>query len=159
MEPNGSWVQQCDTSLTMAHFPVRSKQQIQRKVYAGWLTYFADARKPHGNTFQWKAIFEEMKNSDAITPEDLQRYALEYSMKVQWNRLPSSYRERGDATWIPWDGDHTPESPVQDPVPCNFDIRYPIREVEPLAVLLETAEAFSIAYGESQLKKYSSAVE
>ncbi len=153
MNADGTPVSDIDTTLTMAHFPVRSAEQIKRKVYGGWLTNIADIRKPHGNTFQWKAIFDEMKNNDIITPDDLKRHALEYGMKIQWNRLPSSFLSLGNTTWIPWDGEHSTELPVSDPVPCAFDIRYPIREAEPLAVLLETAESFARAYGECRFSK------
>lgn len=154
MDGCGNPVPDVTTSLAMAHFPVRSAEQIKRKIYGGWLTNFADPRKPHGNTFQWKAIFEEMKRNDTITPEDLKRYALEYGMKIQWNRLPASYLDRGDTTWIPWDGEHETEPPVLDPVPCDFDLRYDVHEVEPIAVLLETAEAFATAYGECTFSKH-----
>lgn len=50
---------------------------------------------------------------------------------AQW----SSNVDMGDATWIPWDGEHNTEPPVRDSVPCNFNIRYPVREVSALEVL------------------------
>lgn len=105
----------------LAHFPIRSAQQFRRKVYGGWISHLADpARKP-GSSFQWESAYHKFLNSEDISASQLETFARSYA---------------------------SPESVaiVPDPVPTDIDIRYEIREVTPISVLMETSECLAMDY-------------
>jgi len=66
-------------TLRLAHFPVRSAEQLKSKVMVGWINCLSRHDRIEGNSFHWKNIFEKIKNNPDIVPEDLTRLAMEYS--------------------------------------------------------------------------------
>lgn len=71
--------------LRVAHFPVRSVEQIKSKVMVGWINYLCRHDKIKGTAFHWQTIFAKIKNNSDIGPEDLTQLAMEYS----FNKDPS----------------------------------------------------------------------
>ena len=110
--------------LFLAHLPVRSGEQLQRKVLGGWPSHLARVDARPGEAFQWKALFDRCLDPRPIDAEELYHLATTYGT------------EPGAA-----------EAPlVVDPLPVQGgELRYAAREVSPLAVLAETAERLAEA--------------
>ena len=136
-----------DAPLALAHFPVRSSEQIRRKVFGAWPANVAHPARRAGSTFQWQVIFELCKREPDITLECLQELATEYGTRAQWNRLPASVRARA-GTRCPPDSDEPDRNLVWDPVEGEFEVRYRISCVEPQHVLFDSVEAFARAFGD-----------
>lgn len=136
-----------ETPLTLAHFPVRSSGQVRRKVFGAWPANVAYPARRAGSTFQWQVIFERCKREPEFTLECLQELATEYGTRAQWNRLPASVRAKA-GTRCPGDTDVLDRNLVLDPVEGECEVRYQISCVEPLAVLMDSAEGFASAYGD-----------
>ncbi len=136
---NGMILTPEETSLTIAHFPVRSERQLRRKMYGSWLSHLADPERPAGGSFQWEAAYRDLKNQGVIASETLTKLAVEYAGIQQWVSLPES--SKVNAYIDPPCIDPKPQSVIHDPVPCDFDLRYGILEADPVSVLMETAEA------------------
>jgi Glycosyl transferase family 2 len=131
--------------LSMAHFPIRSMQQVCTKVFGGWPSNVAFPERRAGSTFQWKALYETLKANDPVSL-DLTRIALEYATSTQWNSLPAAIRDAAGSR-------RPPDVPlttavVHDPVPCTFSVQYQAKVATPMVVLLDCAEAFAMAYGD-----------
>ena len=74
--------------LFLAHFPVRSAQQITGKVFGGWLSHVANPKRMPGSIFQWKAIFDQVKHGGTVDAVTLKNMALDYATERQWQALP-----------------------------------------------------------------------
>ena len=153
LDASGQRLHHADTTLSIAHFPVRSAKQMMRKIYGGWLSHCANVGRERGSTFQWKAAFERFKQDTPLLPAELTQWGLDYATEKQWKTLPESFTggplKLYDAQEKP---SETEPTLVFDPVPCHFDVRYPVTETEPMNVLLETAEEIAQAYAELKKK-------
>ena len=116
----GEWVPASFTDkLALAHFPVRSKRQLARKVLGGWPAHVARPDGPQSGAFQWKRIFDATV-SGRLTARQLQAFALDYP-----TREPK---------------DHGSRELEFDPVPHDVELRYDVPpEPAPLEILAETA--------------------
>jgi hypothetical protein len=65
--------------LTLAHFPVRSAEQLALKVLPGWLTNLAREDRGQHEAFQWKRAFDALIGGERIDAAALQRLALDYA--------------------------------------------------------------------------------
>lgn len=83
----------------LAHFPVRSVDQITAKALVGWISYMERNRhRPLRSAgFQWKTLYDRVADGPGLTNEELTRAALAYAQ-------PSE----NDLNW--------PEDVVYDPV-------------------------------------------
>ncbi len=140
LERTGREIVATDSPLTIAHFPVRSPKQMARKIFGGWLAYCATADQTAGGCFQWKAAYERLKSGAELTASELKTCALEYASEEQ-KKAPL-----GNDAAI-----HSVEF-IADPVVHTFDVHYPIREIDPVQVLLDTAEDIAMAYGRLRTK-------
>jgi hypothetical protein len=64
--------------LSLAHFPVRSSQQIMTKVLVTWLSILAKPNKEPTESFHIKILFDRFLNNEQIPPEELTDMALNY---------------------------------------------------------------------------------
>jgi hypothetical protein len=128
-----------DPSLSIAHFPVRSSIQIMNKVLGGWLSHAADPDRSSGAGFQWKVIYDALKNGKTPTGKELTEFALHYATVAQWQTLPASFRTNVGGHLNILEKVDSPAI-VNDPVPSAFDLKYPMEEAEPMHVLMEEAE-------------------
>jgi hypothetical protein len=129
--------------LFLAHFPVRSVDQIMAKVCSGWPSHVANPHRMPGTIFQWKAIFDRVKAGEIIDPCILKTLALEYATAAQWNMLPTD--ERGPHTLESFSGKGLPPDPVdmavvEDPIPVQMNLCYPFHRLSPLQILMESVE-------------------
>jgi SAM-dependent methyltransferase len=67
--------------VALAHFPIRSVDQITAKALVGWIAYLERNRHRtlRGAGFQWKALYDQIVYGAGITTEDLTREALAYA--------------------------------------------------------------------------------
>jgi len=66
--------------VALAHFPVRSVDQLTGKVLVGWIANLERNRheRDRGYAFQWKALYERIIQGPGLTAEDLTYEALQY---------------------------------------------------------------------------------
>src|SRR5258705_12006527 len=66
--------------IEVAHFPVRSLAQLERKVTLGWVAIIASGRDPeaHGIAHHWKDMYERVRANGALTWDDLRRFVAAY---------------------------------------------------------------------------------
>ena len=67
--------------LHLAHFPVRSSEQIAAKALAGWVSVIASA--DHSDEVGWhvKPLFERLRTGHELTPEEITELALSYHQR------------------------------------------------------------------------------
>ena len=102
----------------------------------------ADPKRLPGTIFQWKAIFDMVKEGKKIDAAMLTTLAFEYATHAQWNMLPKE--ARGLYTLESFAGEQSPieasENLVEDPVQSTAAIRYAAHPLTPLMILAESAE-------------------
>lgn len=134
--------------LHIAHFPVRSAEQIARKILCSWPAAYADPKRLPGNSYHWKALFDEIRLNGLPTPEKVSEYGRYYGTERHWNAYKKSdahvpvFGTLKTALQSNETPDH--ESLVHDPVPSTFDIRYPHAPINPwndLALMTEQMAA------------------
>ena len=91
-EHQGSVKIECPKKLVCAHFPVRSKKQIRKKVIPFWLTKWARSDRVRDvlDVHQLGVLFNEIRDNGEVTPEKMTRYSIEYSVRNVVNKLGAS---------------------------------------------------------------------
>ncbi len=118
--------------LVLAHFPVRSAQQIMTKAFVGWLACLAKPNRLPDENFHLKVLFDRFKDGGSISPVELTGMALEYATTAGTSAL-------------------TQDDIIYKPiVPEKGDIK--LRYIDtltanPLPVLAQMAEEFATALG------------
>jgi len=76
----------------LAHFPVRSIDQLVRKIELGWAAHCAAARSDPTLAFHWRELHEEIAARGAPTPQRLAEIAVNYGLPMaRWqaaNAIP-----------------------------------------------------------------------
>ena len=66
--------------VSLAHFPVRSVEQLAKKIIIGeWALSTRNNRHP-GEAFHWRQLHERIMNRQDLTPDDLEYIATNYSL-------------------------------------------------------------------------------
>lgn len=149
----GNRVPHVDTPLSVGHFPIRSERQVMRKAFGGWLSYTADPTHAHGGSFQWKALYEKMKTGHGPSSAELTKLAMDYATEKQWYTLPQTFAQGPLPSYDPDEKPVGEAIIISDPIPCDFSVKYAIKDAEPMRVLLETAEDIALAYSNSLREK------
>ena len=114
--------------LSIAHFPLRSKEQTLSKIVMGWISYLNLEDRDEGKSLHWLNIFNKLKKDERISNEDVTNLALEYAL----------------------DGDDHPVNIKADPMDLTFcnniDIIYTPDKINPISNLLYGFELFSISH-------------
>ena len=66
--------------LYLAHFPIRGREQLRRKVLIGWPSHVARPARRIAEAFHWQALFERLLEPQPLTDAELSRIALSYSL-------------------------------------------------------------------------------
>jgi hypothetical protein len=109
--------------LGIAHFPVRSSEQLVRKVLLGWPSHLARADKKGGENNHWEALYQRFRRGAMPTSDELSALALTYA-------AAEDSPESGTTELV-----HDPVLPVDR----WFDLRYERAEVVPLVTHLAAA--------------------
>jgi glycosyltransferase involved in cell wall biosynthesis len=67
--------------LRIAHFPIRSKEQLISKVAVGWIYTLSRFGRPEGQNFHWQIMFNKLKENKEIVNQDLIDFAKKYSVQ------------------------------------------------------------------------------
>lgn len=70
-------------TLRIAHFPVRSEQQLRKKILGHWESVQKNPDFEEGTSFQWAQLVERCKDPAEITKEELCQIALRYALKPE----------------------------------------------------------------------------
>jgi hypothetical protein len=118
--------------LVLAHFPVRSAQQITTKAFVGWLSCLVKPNKEPTEAFHLKRLYDRFKNGGQISPEELTSIAFSYATVS------------GTSTLLQNDIIHKPLVPEAG----ELKLRYTdTLKISPLPILAQMAEEFAEALG------------
>jgi hypothetical protein len=76
--------------LVFAHFPVRSKTQVMRKVIPNWIYRWAVPNhfpRSDLDVFQLGVIFNDIRDNGEITFDKIKQYSIEYAMMLDFDKL------------------------------------------------------------------------
>lgn len=111
--------------LALAHFPVRSSDQIMTKAFVGWLACLAKPNREATENYHLKALYDRFKKGDAVTPEEIRNLAMQYSSDME-----AAHQQLVHDPVIPASG--------------HFELRQTVGySCRPVAVLAELAEEFA----------------
>jgi hypothetical protein len=123
--------------LVLAHFPVRSAQQIMTKAFVGWLACLAKPNKQPTEAFHIKRLYDQFKNGGQISAEELTAMAMGYATK-KGDEMPANE----DLVYLPV----VPDAE-------NFAPRYAdLSMANPVAVLAQLAEQYAEALAVAGMK-------
>jgi hypothetical protein len=78
--------------LHLAHFPVRSNEQLTAKVLLGWPARLASAEQTRNLNYHLRSLFAKVLRGDELGPETLERVAATYAVpeaeEVEAGRCP-----------------------------------------------------------------------
>jgi hypothetical protein len=69
-----------DENLRIAHFPIRSREQIISKISIGWINNLVDINRTKHESWHFKNMFDDLKNGLEIKEKDMINFAKKYSM-------------------------------------------------------------------------------
>lgn len=128
--------QEAPSGLFLAHFPVRSKEQIATKVIVGWLTTLARPKHNGGDNYHWKLLYNNFFDNGEEAFGDLEEVAINY--------LGSS-EEKKDLLKV-----------INDSIEgrlSDFTIKYPMdSKNNPIEVFAKTAEDIALKCGKLDTK-------
>lgn len=118
--------------LALAHYPVRSQEQIMTKIFVGWLSCLSKPNKQPTENHHQKVLYDRLKSGDSISVQELTEMALFYADNFAAARLNEA---------------RLTEAPVP-PEARDLELRYTdARPSRPYAVLAQIAEDFAEAAG------------
>lgn len=120
--------EQSNTTLSVAHFPVRSSVQIMNKVLRGWPAHLANPAHKPGESFQWQRLFERCRDKGEILESEVLETAINY--------ISASPVRPEDIELL--------EDPIDIPAAAQA-LHYDYIEPTPLQVLADTAERMAKA--------------
>lgn len=68
-----------DHPLFIAHYPVRSAQQLLAKAVRGWLAVLQKADRVPGEAYQWSRLYRRVGEERPLDREELMRLAMDYA--------------------------------------------------------------------------------
>lgn len=105
------------TGVTLAHYPLRSQEQLHQKIILGWLATrlqdpagIVSAQRQAGNnefSWHWQHLFADTLNNPAISREQLQAYAMQLYV-----------HKRADLSTAQF------VALVEDPTPVSYALRH-----------------------------------
>lgn len=110
-------------NIAIAHVPIRSADQLTRKVAIGWLAHLAAKRDNPALSFHWGEAYAELEAGKHFSVDDLNAMATNYSIpRAEWEAADPS-------TWI------------DDPFLAPITLRYThLARGNAFAMLLKFAE-------------------
>lgn len=126
--------------LVLAHYPVRSSEQIIAKTFAGWLACLAKPNKQPTENFHLKLLYDRFKMGGRIEPSELTSLALGYM--TQTGHADLSQNEL-----------------VSDPLlvsACSFSLKYTDQaRIDSFPLVAQVAEEFAEALGKLRRQELS----
>lgn len=134
VENINDWEIERTDELRIAHFPVRSINQIKSKILVGWINNLSRHNRNEAEAWHWRELFEKIKNGHEINEGDMINVAKTYC-SVDRNSYINSILNPMDLSFCK-----------------DIEIRYTQdEEINPLKNLLENCEQLANQY--AALKK------
>jgi len=110
--------------IALAHCPVRSRRQLERKIVMGYLSHLATRPRNAKHAHHWRELFEDLRDGAVLDEACMRHVAFNYGLpRNAWKPLVSAEL-------------------VHDPVPFGFELRYPAPEgPDALRLLMRFTEA------------------
>ena len=109
--------------VALAHYPVRSRVQLERKIVLGYLAHLATRPDNDRQAAHWREHFARLRDGEQLGDPELADIAFNYGL---------SATDRGPAD---------PAQLVEDPIAMPFVLRYrPDRPVSTLSLLMRFTE-------------------
>jgi hypothetical protein len=111
-------------SLSLAHIPIRSVNQLMIKALIGWPSNLARKNKKSKEAYQWKKLFDQCKNGISPTLQEVCNFAINYASKKNVDEVEVVY----------------------DPISCPSyfsSVNYYFKDVNPILVLSNLVENFA----------------
>ncbi|MBP2046665.1 glycosyltransferase family 2 protein [Methanobacterium aggregans] len=115
-------------NLRIAHFPIRSKEQIISKITVGWIYNLSKLNRPEGQSFHWQTIFNKLKENKEILNEDITEFAKSYALQDDLKEV------------------NLKETPMDLSFCQNIEIKYTPQKVEYISNILEGCEWLASSY-------------
>jgi hypothetical protein len=113
----------------LAHFPVRSAEQIVSKTLIGWLSHIVIGEHDIGRSNHWRELYQRLKSNPKIDHDALRSLALRYAHNF-------SAAESEPLTTL-----------IDDPLQVGYEIKHAhLRLTEPLAHVVGFAERLAAEY-------------
>jgi len=93
-------------TAALAHFPVRSTEQLIRKILLGWAAHRAAARSNPSLAFHWRELRDELVANGEPSVKRIREIALNYGLPM--------------ADWLPAAGIATIDDPLPDMPPARY---------------------------------------
>lgn len=116
-----------NNDLRIAHFPIRSCDQIVSKVLVGWTNALSSLDRQEGDSFHLKEMYDKIKENK-IENEDIIHFAKEYSL-INKNQTINIV-----------------ENPIDLSFCENIEMKYTDHEIYPRVNFLENCEKISRSY-------------
>ncbi|WP_048190920.1 glycosyltransferase [Methanobacterium sp. SMA-27] len=124
-----------DQDLRIAHFPIRSIEQLTSKVSVGWLNALSSVELRKTDSHHWKKMFNQLKRNGRIKKEDALKFAFEYALSK--STLADLYENNVEIT--------AKEDPMDLSFNKNINCIY-YKNLNPMSNLLEACENLSLGY-------------
>jgi hypothetical protein len=110
-------------AVALAHYPVRSRVQLERKIVLGYMSHLATRPDNDRQAAHWRDLFARLRDGEQFGDEELAGIAFNYG-------LPRSDWRAPDASEL-----------VEDPIALPFELRYkPDARVDTLRLLMRFTE-------------------
>jgi len=113
-------------NLSIAHYPIRSKEQLLSKIIIGWTNRLHMLDRTEGESFHIKNIFNKLKENQDIENQDVINFAKEYALLDEVSEV------------------NVREDPIDLSFCNNIEIKYSDKQIDPMANVLEACEALSL---------------
>lgn len=117
-----------NNDLRIAHFPIRSKEQLISKVAVGWIYTLSRFGRPEGQNFHWQIMFNKLKENKEIVSQDLIDFAKKYSVQDTEKEI------------------NLKEEPIDLSFCKNTEIKYTPKKVWLIPNILESYEWLTLSF-------------
>ena len=114
--------------LRIAHFPIRSREQLMSKVVIGWINELCNFNRTKRQSWHWHKMFNSLKENGKIKNEDMLNFAKEYSSDSKITEIKVK------------------EDPIDLTFCKNIEIKYTNTKVNSFVNLIEKSEELSLDY-------------
>ncbi|MDP3035131.1 MAG: hypothetical protein Q8M97_08525 [Methanobacteriaceae archaeon] len=122
-----------NNDLRIAHFPIRSEDQIIAKIAVGWINTLCDITRGESTSWHIKDMFNYLKHEGKIGKEDMINFAKKYALDDQAKEVKIEY------------------DPLDLKLFNNISIKYEDYKINYISNILENSETLAKDY--SNLKK------
>ncbi len=130
IESENDYKQVIDHDIFMAHFPIRSSEQLKSKALVGWTGYLAMPKRDNNLGLQWRLAYDLVRKGLILSEEVLELYAAMYLNDPNSDHIEKEF------------------IPINLPSEC-FDIKYTNKnEINAMLNYCNCVEELALRYSE-----------